>query len=152
MREAVPGVGVRPDPRFPYLRHVVVLSDRATPETVGWHEMLESGRGVSDDTLRKRAGQVDPEQTAFMLLWDDDVGPPGHTIEYRKIAAYESRAACFHAAEGRARRLLGKTLQIYIAPDETWMADSVDGRTGYTAQCWPDTAEPSRAGKPSHLK
>ena len=87
------------------------------------------------------------------VLWDD-VGPPGHTIEYRKIAAYESRAACFHAAEGRARRLLGKTLQIYIyiAPDETWMADSVDGRTGYTAQCWPDTAEPSRAGKPTHLK
>jgi hypothetical protein len=85
------------------------------------------------------------------VLWDD-IGAPFHTIEYRKTAAYESRAACFHAAEVRAQRLLGKNLQVYVAPDETWMADSADGRTAYTAQCWPDTAEPSRVGGPSHLR
>jgi hypothetical protein len=81
------------------------------------------------------------------VLWDD-TGPPGHTIEYRKTAAYESRAACLRAAEDRARRLLGKTLQTYVAPDGTWMADSADGRTGYTAQCWPDTAEPNASANP----
>ena len=86
MREAVPGVGVRPDPRFPYLRHVVVLSDRATPETVGWREMLESGRGVSDDTLRKRAGQVDPEQTAFMFYTSGTTGfPKGALHNHRMV-------------------------------------------------------------------
>jgi hypothetical protein len=85
------------------------------------------------------------------VLWDD-IGPLGHTIEYRKTAAYESRAACFKAAEVRAHRLLGTSLQVYVAPDETWMADSADGRTGYRAQCWPNTAEPNRVGERSHLK
>src|SRR5262249_22153862 len=85
------------------------------------------------------------------VLWDD-VGPQFHKIEYRKTAAYESRAACLAAAKLRAERLLGKGLQTYVAPDETWMADSADGKTAYTAQCWPDTAEPGRVGQPSHLK
>ena len=86
MREAVPGVGARPDPRFPYLSHVVVLSDRATAETVGWREMLESGRGVSDDTLRKRAGQVDPEQTAFMFYTSGTTGfPKGALHNHRMV-------------------------------------------------------------------
>jgi len=56
LREVVPGLGVGPDPRFPYLRRVVVLSDRAHADTVGWREMLDAGRDVSDDTLRTRAG------------------------------------------------------------------------------------------------
>ena len=85
------------------------------------------------------------------VLWDD-VGPPFHKIEFRKTAAYESRAACLAAAKVRAERLLGKGLQTHVAPDETWMADSADGKKAYTAQCWPDTAEPGRVGQPSHLK
>src|SRR6266705_5115777 len=52
-REVVPALGARPDLRFPFLRHVVVLSDRADADTVGWGEMLEEGRGVSDETLRE---------------------------------------------------------------------------------------------------
>jgi len=85
------------------------------------------------------------------VLWDD-VGPPFHTIEYRKTAAYESRAACLAAAKARAERLLGTGLQTHVAPDKTLMADSADGKKAYTAQCWPDTTEPNRVGQPSHLK
>ena len=85
------------------------------------------------------------------ILWDD-VGPAFHTIEFRKTAAYETRADCLKAAETRARRLLGEALQTWVAPDGIWMADSADGGKGYTAQCWPDTAEPNRAGQPSRLK
>jgi len=63
----VPALGARPDPRFPCLRDVVVLADGAGADTVGWREMVEGGRHVGDDTLRERAGQVDPEQNAFIL-------------------------------------------------------------------------------------
>jgi hypothetical protein len=85
------------------------------------------------------------------VLWDDVVSP-FHTIEFRKTAAYESRAACLRAAEVRAQRLLGKSLQVQTAPDGTWMADSADGKKTYTAQCWPDTTEPNRVGQPSQRK
>ncbi len=35
MREVAPGLGARPDPRFPALRHVLAVSDRAHPDTIG---------------------------------------------------------------------------------------------------------------------
>ena len=43
MREVAPELGARPDPRFPALRRVVVLSDRPPAGTVGWREMVEAG-------------------------------------------------------------------------------------------------------------
>src|SRR5215468_5565648 len=46
-REAVPGLGARPHPRFPSLRRVIALSDRAHPDVIGWDELVENGRGVS---------------------------------------------------------------------------------------------------------
>src|SRR5215468_2793556 len=65
MREVVPALGARPDARFPVLRHVIALSDRAHADTVGWRKMLEEGGRVSDDLLRERARAVDPAETAF---------------------------------------------------------------------------------------
>src|SRR6202022_2974135 len=43
IREVVPGLGSRPDPRFPCLRHVVVLSDRAEGGGTDWRGMLDRG-------------------------------------------------------------------------------------------------------------
>src|SRR5215475_10666741 len=60
MREVAPGLGVRADARFPALRHVVALSHRAHDDTIGWDQMLEAGRRVSDDALGERARAVDP--------------------------------------------------------------------------------------------
>src|SRR5262249_13559578 len=51
MREVVPGLGARPDARFPALRHVVVQSERTHAPTVGWDEMVDAGRRVTDDAL-----------------------------------------------------------------------------------------------------
>src|SRR5881628_1635314 len=55
LRDVVPALGARPDPRFPCLRHVVVLTDRARTDTVDWNGMLERGRRVGDEVLRERA-------------------------------------------------------------------------------------------------
>src|SRR5499425_2690920 len=60
MREAAPALGTRPDARFPALRHVIALSDRAPGDAIGWQAMVEQGRRVSDYALRKRAQAVDP--------------------------------------------------------------------------------------------
>jgi fatty-acyl-CoA synthase len=86
MRDVAPALGARPDPRFPFLRHVVVLADRAADDTGGWREMLESGRRVSDEALRERAGQVDPEQTAFIFFTSGTTGfPKGAMHSHRMI-------------------------------------------------------------------
>ena len=43
MREVVPALGSRPDPRFPCLRHLMVLSDRADADVTDWREVLDRG-------------------------------------------------------------------------------------------------------------
>lgn len=73
------------------------------------------------------------------VLWDN-VGPQFGTIKFVRTAAYESRAACFHAAEARARRLLGEKIKTHVTPDDTWIADN--GKMVMHAQCWPDNLAP----------
>src|SRR5262249_26433204 len=85
LREVVPGLGVGPDPRFPYLRRVVVLSDRAHADTVGWRELLAPGRNVADDPPRTRAGEVAPEQTAFMLYPRGTTGFPKGALHTHRM-------------------------------------------------------------------
>jgi fatty-acyl-CoA synthase len=58
MREVAPGLGARPDPRFPALRHVLAVSDRAHPDTIGWREMVEDGRRVSDHRIIRNTSDM----------------------------------------------------------------------------------------------
>src|SRR5260370_813068 len=54
IREVVPALGSRPDPRFPCLRHVVVLADRPDHGVADWHEGLDRGTSVTAAALRDR--------------------------------------------------------------------------------------------------
>jgi fatty-acyl-CoA synthase len=76
MREVAPGLGARPDARFPALRHVIALSDRSHADTTGWDQMVADGRRLSNGALRARARAVDPTDSAFFFYTSGTTGFP----------------------------------------------------------------------------
>ena len=85
MREVAPALGARPDPRFPLLRHAVVLSGDAGEDT--WRAMLDGGRQVSDDALRARADRVDPEEPAFIIYTSGTTGFPKGAVHGHRMVS-----------------------------------------------------------------
>jgi fatty-acyl-CoA synthase len=85
MREVAPGLALGRTARFPALRHVLVVSDRAHADTIGWREMLEGGRRVSDDALRERARAVDPGDSAFVFYTSGTTGFPKGAVHDHRI-------------------------------------------------------------------
>jgi fatty-acyl-CoA synthase len=66
----------RDEGRCPGLRRIVVLDGPREPGTIGWDAMLDDGAAVSDETLRARAGGVDPDDTAFLMYTSGTTGFP----------------------------------------------------------------------------
>src|SRR5258708_7324641 len=60
IREVVPALGSRPDPRFPCLRHVVVLADRPDHAVADCHEALDPATPVPPPAPRQRAPPLHP--------------------------------------------------------------------------------------------
>ncbi|HEY7204097.1 MAG TPA: AMP-binding protein [Methylomirabilota bacterium] len=86
MREVAPALGAQPDPRVPFLRHVVALSDGVPAGATGWREMLDRGRSVTAAALRERADRVDPEDDAFIFYTSGTTGfPKGAVHRHRMI-------------------------------------------------------------------
>src|SRR5258705_2026825 len=76
IREVVPALGSRPDPRFPCLRHVVVLSDRAETGVARWRGRLARGGSLHAPWLHDRAARVDPEDNAFIFYTSGTTAVP----------------------------------------------------------------------------
>ena len=74
-REASPR-GEAHEARCPRLRRVIVSGDGPRPGTVHWPDLVASGAGVSDASVRARAEAVAPDATAFLMYTSGTTGFP----------------------------------------------------------------------------
>ena len=63
-------------PMTGHLKRLVIKSERAYRDTVGWSDLLERGRAVSDTTVRERAAAVRSTDTAFIMYTSGTTGFP----------------------------------------------------------------------------
>jgi fatty-acyl-CoA synthase len=61
---------------LPHLRHTVLLDEAAQPGTIGWPELHEQGRAISDAALAERAAAVDPDGLLYIMYTSGTTGFP----------------------------------------------------------------------------
>jgi len=87
--ELLPSLGTSGDgisgPRFPHLRHVIVLGGSPLLGTRAWTGLLKAGAGVSDQVLCGRIDAVDPDQTAFIIYTSGTTGFPKGVMHCHNI-------------------------------------------------------------------
>ena len=96
VREAIqlPATGdtVR-DPRYPLLRHVILLGQSPQAGAIDWASLAELARHISADHLVARACSVDPAATAFIMYTSGTTGfPKGVVRTHELIRNVEERA------------------------------------------------------------
>jgi fatty-acyl-CoA synthase len=82
------------DPRYPLLRHVILLGESRQAGTVDWRSLAEPAGRIAADQLAARARAVDPDATAFIMYTSGTTGfPKGVVRTHRLIRNVEERAA-----------------------------------------------------------
>lgn len=61
---------------FPGLKNVVHLGEESIPGMYGWRDLLELGKGVSDDELTARSDSVKPDDVTMMQYTSGTTGYP----------------------------------------------------------------------------
>jgi fatty-acyl-CoA synthase len=72
--------------RLPYLKNVIILSDKKYPGMFNWSDVLELGKNVSDEELREREESLDPFDVINMQYTSGTTGfPKGVMLTHSNI-------------------------------------------------------------------
>ena len=92
---------------LPKLRHIVVVSETPEPGMHPWHELLELGAGISDDTISTLEDATSAQDTAMIQYTSGTTGFPKGTMLSHHNTYNDARAAMSNMDVTEADRLCG---------------------------------------------